>query len=59
MSSEDRSDEDDYKPRPNDFMIEPMFAPFEKKEAPAEPEAAEEDGQPSLVRRLLNWLKGD
>jgi hypothetical protein len=51
MSPEDRTEEGEYQPRPNDFLVEPLFAPFEKEEQP-------KPAAPSMLGRLLTWLLG-
>ncbi len=48
--------DDDYEPRPDDFLVEPMFAPFEPGAEPGEgelEEQAEPRGWWSAFLRLL------
>jgi len=47
--------EEDFEPRPNDFLVEPMFAPFEKEEEP-EPEPTPEPPPPTLLARLRSFF---
>ena len=55
MSSKDPEEEPEYSPRPNDFLVEPMLASFEKK-----PDEKKPEDQPpqSLLGRLFGWLNG-
>jgi hypothetical protein len=55
MSSKDPEEEPEYSPRPNDFLVEPMLAPFEKKPDEKKPE---DQSPQSLLGRLFGWLSG-
>ena len=49
--------DDDFEPRPDDYLVEPMFAPFEPRDE-ADPEPSPEDPPPAAgwwaaVLRLL------
>ncbi|MDF1799778.1 MAG: hypothetical protein P1V81_11430 [Planctomycetota bacterium] len=50
--------EEDFEPRPNDFLVEPLFAPFEQEDV--EPDAGAESGsdapKPTIWARLVAFL---
>jgi hypothetical protein len=50
---------DDFEPRPNDFLVEPMFAPFEGADEPGsevEPTEASDQAAPGARRGAWAWL---
>jgi hypothetical protein len=61
MSSKDPEEEPEYSPRPNDFLVEPLFAPLEKSPRDAEQSGAKSPAAETSVRgmagRLWGWLR--
>lgn len=56
MSSKDPAEETDYAPRPHDFLVEPLFAPFEKCKQGELADGAEGAKSRGLLGRLFGWL---
>ena len=69
MTSEDLPEDADYQPRPNDFLVEPIFAPFERdtaEESEVEPKGGSDDRlevevevvvRVTLVTRVVRWFR--
>ena len=56
MTSKDPAEESEYKPRPHDYLVEPLFTHLEKSEQVEVVDEQVEDKPRGLLGRFLGWL---